>query len=31
VLKLTLSATGYTWQFISVGGTFTDSGTGSCH
>ena len=31
VLKLTLSATGYTWQFIAVGATFTDSGTGSCH
>ncbi|PYP66951.1 MAG: alkaline phosphatase, partial [Gemmatimonadetes bacterium] len=31
VLKLTLSTTGYTWQFISVGGTFTDTGSGSCH
>ena len=31
VLKLTLSATGYAWRFISVGGTFTDSGNGSCH
>ena len=31
VLKLTLSATGYTWQFIAVGGTFSDTGTGSCH
>ena len=31
VLKLTLSTTGYTWQFISVGGAFTDTGSGSCH
>ena len=31
VLKLTLSATGYTWQFIAVGGAFSDTGTGSCH
>src|SRR5881396_862848 len=32
VLKLTLSAGSYTWQFIPVsGGTFTDSGSGSCH
>lgn len=32
VLKLTLSAVGYTWQFVPVaGGTFTDSGSGSCH
>jgi hypothetical protein len=32
VLKLTLSASGYSWQFIPVAGaTFTDSGTGSCH
>lgn len=31
VLKLTLRARGYDWQFIPVGQTFTDSGTGSCH
>jgi len=32
VLKLTLSAVSYAWQFIPVaGGTFTDSGTGTCH
>ena len=32
VLKLTLSAGSYSWQFIPVAGqTFTDSGSGSCH
>ena len=32
VLKLTLSASSYTWQFIPVAGsTFTDSGSGTCH
>lgn len=32
VLKLTLSAGSYAWQFVPVAGsTFTDSGTGSCH
>jgi hypothetical protein len=32
VLKLTLHATSYDWQFISAAGnTFTDSGTGACH
>ncbi len=32
VLKLTLSPGAYSWQFVPVsGGTFTDSGTGSCH
>jgi acid phosphatase type 7 len=31
VLKLTLHPTSYTWQFIPVSGTFTDSGTRSCH
>ncbi len=32
VLKLTLSLSNYSWQFIPVAGrTFTDSGTGSCH
>jgi hypothetical protein len=32
VLKLTLHATSYDWQFVPVAGsTFADSGTGSCH
>ncbi len=32
VLKLTLHATSYDWQFIPVaGGTFTDSGSAACH
>jgi acid phosphatase type 7 len=32
VLKLTLHATSYDWQFVPVAGaSFTDSGTGSCH
>ena len=32
VLKLTLSAGTYAWEFVHVdGGTFADSGTGSCH
>jgi hypothetical protein len=32
VLKFTLHAAGYTWQFVPVtGGTYTDSGTGACH
>ena len=32
VLKLTLSSGSYSWEFVSVaGGTFTDSGRGSCH
>ncbi len=32
VLKLTLKATSYDWQFLSVAGkSFTDSGSGSCH
>ena len=32
VLKLTLSAGSYAWQFVPVtGGSFTDSGTGTCH
>jgi len=32
VLKMTLHPTGYDWQFVpEAGGTFTDSGTGSCH
>jgi uncharacterized protein YjdB len=32
VLKLSLGSSTYSWEFIPVaGGTFTDSGTGSCH
>jgi hypothetical protein len=32
VLKLTLRAGGYDWQFVPAGGaTFTDSGSGACH
>ena len=32
VIKLTLNATGYSWQFVPVAGkTFTDSGTELCH
>jgi hypothetical protein len=32
VLKLTLATTSYSWEFVPVpGGTFTDSGSGSCH
>jgi hypothetical protein len=32
VLKLTLRANGYDWQFIPVAGkNFTDSGSGTCH
>jgi len=32
VLKLTLAADGYTWEFIAENGkTFTDSGTAVCH
>jgi hypothetical protein len=32
VLKLTLHATSYDWQFVPVaGGSFTDSGTANCH
>ncbi len=32
VLKLTLWAGNYAWEFVPVaGGTFTDSGTGTCH
>ncbi len=32
VLKLTLAAGSYNWQFVPVaGGAFTDSGSGSCH
>jgi hypothetical protein len=32
VLELTLHPTGYDWRFVPVaGGTFTDSGSGTCH
>ena len=32
VLKLTLRASNYSWQFIPIaGGTFTDSGMTQCH
>jgi hypothetical protein len=32
ILKMTLSSTSYTWQFVPAGsGTFTDSGSGTCH
>jgi hypothetical protein len=32
VLKLTLHPSSYDWQFVpEVGGSFTDSGTGTCH
>ena len=31
VLKLTLHPTGYDWAFISTTGTFSDSGSASCH
>jgi hypothetical protein len=32
VLKLTLQATGYSWEFVPIAGqSFRDSGSGSCH
>jgi hypothetical protein len=31
VLKLTLHATSYDWQFVRAGGTNTDDGSGTCH
>ena len=32
VIKFTLGAAGYTWQFIPIAGqTFKDSGSGACH
>lgn len=32
VLKLTLSTTSYTWQFVPVAGSsYTDTGSGTCH
>ena len=31
VLKFTLTATGYSWQFLPIAGrTFTDGGSGNC-
>ena len=32
ILKMTLSPTGYSWEFLPIPGqSFTDSGSGSCH
>jgi calcineurin-like phosphoesterase family protein len=31
VLKLTLGSGTYSWQFVPAGGSFTDSGSGTCH
>ena len=31
VLKLTLHATSYDWQFVKANGSNNDSGTGTCH
>jgi hypothetical protein len=31
ILKLTLYSGGYNWQFIPTSGSFTDSGSGTCH
>jgi hypothetical protein len=32
VLKLTLGATNYAWEFVPIAGSsFTDSGAGDCH
>ena len=31
VLKLSLHSNSYDWQFISVDGSYSDSGTGKCH
>ena len=31
ILVMTLSATSYQWDFRSVGNTFNDTGTGTCH
>jgi len=31
VLKLTLSPGAYAWEFLPVSGSFTDSGSGTCH
>jgi hypothetical protein len=31
ILALTLHSAGYDWKYIPTSGTFTDSGTGTCH
>jgi acid phosphatase type 7 len=31
ILELTLGASGYGWRFVPAVGSYTDSGTGSCH
>jgi hypothetical protein len=31
ILQMTLSATSYQWDFVSVDNTFRDTGTGACH
>jgi hypothetical protein len=32
ILRLALRSDGYDWEFVpAAGGTFTDSGSGSCH
>ena len=32
ILDLTLKSSGYDWKFVPVaGGSFTDSGSGTCH
>jgi hypothetical protein len=31
VLRMTLAASGYSWQFVPATGSFTDSGSGDCH
>ena len=31
VLRMTLRPRGYSWQFVPVGGSFTDGGSAACH
>jgi hypothetical protein len=31
VIKLTLRAGGYAWSFLPSTGSFSDTGSGSCH
>ncbi|HEX9013254.1 MAG TPA: metallophosphoesterase [Anaerolineaceae bacterium] len=31
ILKMTLHSNSYSWQFVPVSGSYTDSGTASCH
>jgi acid phosphatase type 7 len=31
ILELTLGSSGYAWRFVPAVGSYTDSGTGSCH